>query len=62
MATTYQTTKDLKESRVDWIGRLPEDWGVSKFKAVFKPSNERVKDDPKVDTILAISGYRGSGA
>ena len=48
-----------KESGVDWVGKVPESWDLQKLKAVFSVSRERVEDDPKVDQILSVSGYRG---
>jgi len=48
-----------KNSGIGWLGNVPEGWEVVAFKELFKPSNERVKDDPSVGMPISVSGYRG---
>lgn len=55
----YETYPEYKDSGVEWLGKIPKRWEVVKFKANFKVSNERVSDNPKIDTLLSVSGYRG---
>jgi type I restriction enzyme, S subunit len=57
--THTKNTANMKDSGVEWIGEIPEGWDTTVFKALFKMSTERVEDDPTVDQILSVSGYRG---
>lgn len=54
----YQYPKH-RSSGVDWLGDIPANWKIFKFKELFRASNERLKDDPSVNTLLSVSGYRG---
>lgn len=49
----------MKSSGIDWLGNVPIDWEIVSFKKIFKLSHERVADDLSVNSILAVSGYRG---
>lgn len=47
-----------KESGVEWIGEIPEEWDVLPYKSLFKASNER-NGRNIVGEMLSVSGYRG---
>ena len=55
----YETYPEYKDSGVEWLGKIPKEWGLNKFKADFKVSDDRVSDYPTVQTLLSVSGYRG---
>jgi type I restriction enzyme, S subunit len=55
----HRRYEKYSESGVEWLGEIPEEWKLVKFKGKFSVSNERVEDDPSVHQILSISGYRG---
>ena len=59
MTSKFQTYVRYKPSGIDWLGNIPEGWQVVAFKELFKPSNEKVKDDPLIELPLSVSGYRG---
>lgn len=37
-------TRHMKDSGVEWIGKIPEDWEVSQISRYFNPRNEKVSD------------------
>lgn len=37
-------TRNMKDSGVEWIGEIPEDWEVSQISRYFNPRNEKVSD------------------
>lgn len=47
----------LKNSGIDWIGRIPEHWGVIRAKAVFKEIN--LKSLTGSGDLLSVSEYYG---
>lgn len=47
-----------KPSGIEWLGEVPADWNVRKFRYVFRESHEKV-DDEVVGCMLSVSGYRG---
>jgi len=47
-----------KDSGVDWLGEIPRDWEVRKFRNVFKESSEVNGTEP-VGPMLSISSYHG---
>lgn len=49
----------MKDSGVEWIGEIPEGWGLKKLKHVFKIQDTRLKEDRSVGTLLSVSGYKG---
>ena len=42
----------------DWLGEVPQEWQIKKFKYLFTLSNEKYKDNP-IGEMLSVSGYRG---
>lgn len=47
-----------KPSGVDWLGEVPNDWGISKFRHIFTESPEKI-EGTVVGEMLSVSGYRG---
>lgn len=50
---------EYKDSGIEWVGKIPKEWDLLKFKSLFSASDERVEDDRSVEQILSVSGYRG---
>lgn len=48
----------MKDSGVEWLGAIPQDWGISKFRFVFRESKE-VNGATPVGEMLSVSGPRG---
>ena len=55
----YEKYSEYKDSGVPWLGKVSSSWDISKFKANFNLSDDRVSDYPKIETLLSVSGYRG---
>ena len=36
--------RKLKDSGIDWIGQIPESWGLSKIGEIYEERNEKVND------------------
>ncbi len=49
----------MKNSGVEWIVHIPNDWIFKPLKFVMWASDERVKDHPDFELALSVSGYRG---
>jgi type I restriction enzyme S subunit len=47
-----------RDSGVEWIGAIPTDWTVGKFRHHFRESAEKI-EDVVVGPMLSVSGYRG---
>ena len=54
-----KTKRGHQYSGTDWLGNIPSGWQILAFKQLFQPSNERIKNNPSVNTLLSVSGYRG---
>lgn len=50
--------KKMKYSGVEWIGEIPEDWGIVKVKQAFVRKNEKAQQENPVVLSLARSGVR----
>lgn len=59
MKYTLREEKEVENSGVDWIEKIPLGWNFRPLKYVMKPSDERLVDFPKFDLALSVSGYRG---
>jgi type I restriction enzyme S subunit len=46
---------EYKESEVQWLGLIPVDWEVDKFRYVFIESGEKIESDV-VGEMLSVSG------
>ena len=51
--------KTTKDSGVEWIGRIPEDWDIIKIGKIFRLRNE--KNDLPADQVQLLSLYTGIG-
>lgn len=47
-----------KDSGHDWLGSIPSDWGLQKFRHLFRESNEKIESEV-FGEMLSVSGYRG---
>lgn len=52
------TMQKMKYSGVEWIGEIPEDWGIVKVKQAFVRKNEKAQQENPVVLSLARSGVR----
>ncbi|MDB5048185.1 MAG: hypothetical protein JWO30_1256 [Fibrobacteres bacterium] len=43
---------------IDWIGDIPENWNLEKFRFIFSESSEKIESEI-VGEMLSVSGYRG---
>lgn len=50
--------KQMKDSGIEWIGQIPEDWNIKKLKAVLCERNES-NNTIKTDYILSLTNDRG---
>lgn len=50
--------RKMKDSGVEWIGEIPEDWGIVKVKQAFVRKNEKAQQENPVVLSLARSGVR----
>lgn len=48
--------RQYKESAIEWIGQIPENWKIERLKYLFSERNER---DCKGRTLLSVSQYYG---
>ena len=48
----------MKNSGIDWIGEIPDDWDVKRGKELFHEINERC-DNPENYPLLSVSEYYG---
>lgn len=59
MTVIFNPYPKYKDSGVDWLSDIPNDWNILPFKKIFKLSREKVEDAPELDLALSVSGYRG---
>lgn len=50
--------ESYRDSGVEWIGEIPNHWGIFPFKALFSMSTEK-NGKSIVGEMLSVSGYRG---
>ena len=48
--------RQMKDSGIEWIGKIPEDWAIERMKSLFTERNER---DCKGRTLLSVSQFWG---
>ncbi len=48
--------RQMKDSGIEWIGKIPEGWAIERMKGLFTERNER---DCKGKTLLSVSQYYG---
>ena len=51
--------RKMKDSGVEWIGKIPEDWKIQNLKSILAERNENNKP-VKTDFILSLTNDRGS--
>jgi len=47
-----------KDSGYDWLGSIPSDWKLGKFRHLFTESSEKIESEVYGE-MLSVSGYRG---
>lgn len=50
--------REMKDSGIEWIGEIPEDWKVSRIKQLFSEVNDRCENGENY-TLLSVSEYYG---
>lgn len=50
--------RKMKESGVDWIGQIPQDWNIGKTKDIFMRVNKKADEEKPVVLSLARSGVK----
>lgn len=50
--------RKMKDSGIDWIGQIPQDWNVGKTKDIFIRVNEKARKEKPVVLSLARSGVK----
>lgn len=50
--------REMKDSGIEWIGEIPEDWKVSRIKQLFSEVNDRCENSENY-TLLSVSEYYG---
>lgn len=50
--------RKMKESGIDWIGKIPENWKIGKVKDIFIRKNEKANDENPTVLSLARSGVK----
>ncbi len=53
-----ELTKKMKDSGVEWIGEIPEDWEVQNLKSILEERNE-MNNPIKTESILSLTNDRG---
>lgn len=51
-------TRRMKDSGVEWIGEIPEDWGIQNLKSILDNRNE-LNNPIKTELILSLTNDRG---
>ena len=54
---SYATYDSYKDSGVDWLGEIPSDWILMRFKYIFKEINDR--SETGAEELLSVSQYTG---
>ena len=50
--------REMKDSGIEWIGEIPEDWKILRIKQLFSEVNDRC-DNSENYTLLSVSEYYG---
>ncbi len=50
--------REMKESGIDWIGKIPENWKIGKVKDIFVRKNEKANNENPTVLSLARSGVK----
>ena len=55
---SFPAYPSYRHSGIDWLGEIPADWHVQKFRFTFRESGEKIESEV-VGPMLSVSGYRG---
>lgn len=55
---SFPAYPSYKDSGIEWLGAIPTDWQVKKFRHTFRESDEKIEGEV-VGPMLSVSGYRG---
>jgi len=55
---SFSAYPSYEDRGVEWIGEIPADWRVQKFRFTFRESPEKIENEV-VGPMLSVSGYRG---
>jgi type I restriction enzyme S subunit len=55
---SFPTHTSHKPSGYDWLGDIPFDWRIQKFRHLFRESSEKIESEV-FGEMLSVSGYRG---
>jgi len=55
---SFPAYPSYKDSGFGWLGAIPSDWQVQKFRHTFRESEEKIEGEV-VGPMLSVSGYRG---
>ncbi len=50
--------REMKDSGIEWIGEIPDDWEISRIKQLFSEVNDRCENSENY-TLLSVSEYYG---
>lgn len=50
--------REMKDSGIEWIGKIPSDWEIYRNKQLFREINERCENGSDY-TLLSVSEYYG---
>lgn len=53
MKYRYRTDEEMKDSGVEWIGKIPNSWNIIKGKYLFL--NSKIKNTGKIDNLLSLT-------
>lgn len=51
--------RQMKNSGIEWVGDIPENWNVLKLKYVVKTRDEKALFDPNYDTYIGMENIKG---
>lgn len=55
---SFSAYPSYRQSGIDWLGEIPADWRVQKFRFAFRESGEKIESEV-IGPMLSVSGYRG---
>lgn len=55
---SFPAYPNYRDSGIEWLGAIPIDWQLSKFRHTFRESDEKIESEV-VGPMLSVSGYRG---
>lgn len=53
MKYRYRTDDEMKDSGVEWLGKIPKEWGISKGKFLFE--NKKIKNSGKITDVISLT-------